>query len=154
MNYIKLYDQELYKESYITTLQSYNNISSEAILYTIKNIITIDSFKVSSISQLKKLLFFYFYKKWDIKFENGFIIYIDNKNYNISLNDISENKLLVSDYNNLINYWKNEIFLKWLKQTDNLIDHLLLYVKENSELYAFEWEHFPLFKWLINELVD
>lgn len=155
MELYKIYDNQEYKKCHIESLKKLQfDKDPENILYILKSIISQDSFKVFSHSQCKKLLFYYFYLLWKIEFENGYCLEINSYNYKISLKNISEKNINFEKFIDICNFWKNKHFLENIDKNQNIIDYILEFIKENSELYAFSWEHFPLFKWLINELVD
>lgn len=151
-----IYDNQDYKKCLLNSLihLKESDSNSEDILYIIKSIISLDSFKIESIIQCKILLFYYFYTLWIIKFENWYTFVIHNDKYTLGLSDIINNKIDFDTFINICDFWKNKHFLSDLDTQENIIDYILWFIKENSELYAFSWKHFPLFKWLINELVD
>lgn len=149
------YDNQFYQLCHIHCLKNlkYNN-NSDTILYLLKSIISEDGFKIFSLSQCKKLLFYYFYLEEKVVFDNGYVLKINSQNYKLSLQNISDINIDFEKFIEICDFWKNKHFLENIHKNQNIIDYILDFVKQNSELYAFSWEHFPLFKWLINELVD
>lgn len=167
---VELFDNEKYSEV-ISLTNPYNKTEFKdyEILYYLKAILVLDDFKIKNKDEIKKLLFYYFYLSWKVEFENNYIFYFKGNLYLNFLNlerDISE----LSDFKQYFDLWKNEIFLnkiidksikqdknnfrEWAVEIDNIIDFFMNFTHECSELYAFSWENFPLFKWLINELID
>ena len=165
-----LFDDEKYSEVLdLTNPYKNNNINDFNILYYLKSKLAIDGFHIKEKKEIKKLFFYYFYLIWEVSFDNNYSfsfkkeLKIDFLNFD---NDIKELK----NYKNYFNLWKNEVFLNkiidisiwedkmnfnhWAKSVIDIVDFFLVFTHDCSELYAFSWEHFPLFKWLINELLD
>jgi hypothetical protein len=77
---------------------------------------------------------------------------------------------LLNNFKQYFNLWKNEVFLnkiidttsfiqwynykQWARKVWNIVDFFINFTYECSDLYAFSGEHFPLFKWLINKLIN
>lgn len=167
-NFVDLYENEYYKKSFLNTLLSLKDwITEENLLYLIKNIITKDDFKVKNIEQIKKIVFYYFYKKWNVEFDNNYSFNFKKNTLKVNLKFFQEEREY-KDFKKYFNLWKNEVFLnkvidttiwqnindfrQWAVWVDNIIDFFIYFLKENFELYSLSWEHFPLFKWLINEI--
>lgn len=152
--WIEMYDNQLYKSCHLQSLIDLkSNKDPDNFLYILKSIISQDWFKVFSHSQCKKLLFYYFYLQWKVEFENGYTLFIDSQKYKLDLMNISAINIDFSKFIDICDFWKNKHFLENIDNDKNIINYILEFIKENSELYAFSGENFPLFKWLINELV-
>ena len=156
MELSEVYDNRDYKLSLLNSLKILKDSHTDhvSVLYIIKSIISLDGFKVRSISQCKILIFYYFYRLWKVEFEWWYTFIINNTKYSIGLNDIITNNINFDDFINICDFWKNEHFLENIDSNQKIIDYILEFIKENSELYAFAWENFPLFKWIINEVVE
>ncbi len=166
---ISLFEDELY-DSVLEITNPYTNESygDVEILYYIKSRIVADNFKIANKKEMKELLFYYFYLVWKVEFENNYSILFNKQQLKIHFWDLKENIYTLKDFSTYFDFWKNKHFLqsKLDKKTwatidpnsnykgKNIIDFFLYQTHECSELYAFSWEHFPLFKWLINELTS
>ncbi len=169
---IELFDNEKYKEVYKLT-NPYNKdiILDYEILYFLKSKLVLDDFKINNSNEIKKILFYYFYLLWKIKFENNYSFYFKKELLKLDFNNLEKDLNSLKDFKQYFELWKNKVFLnkiidktlknnnkmefrQWSKEVYNIIDFFIEFTKECSELYAFSWEHFPLFKWLINELSD
>ena len=170
-DYISYYDDQNYRQSFLMVLSSFTKESSPSnIVYLIKNIIAQDNFQVNSKEQLRKLVFYYFYTLWEVRFTNDYCIYFKKDILDMKLFSfvtIEENEKY-SNFQQYFDLWKNVVFLnkvidttiekhlEWIKknaiEVSTIIDFFIVILHENFELYTLEWEHFPLFKWLIWEL--
>lgn len=166
---IELFDNEKYKEVYnLTNPYKKENILDYEILYFLKSKLVLNDFKIKDKNEIKKILFYYFYLTWKVEFENWYYFSFKNKLLKLDFNNLDEQVKFLKDFKNYFDLWKNKIFLnkiidntiniknknyrEWVIIVENIIDFFIEFTKECSELYAFYWEHFPLFKWLINEL--
>lgn len=168
---LEMFDYEKYNEVMdITNPYNLEFINDYEILYYLKSKLVLDNFKINDKNEIKKLLFYYFYLLWAVEFENDYNFSFKKDLLNISFNNFEDETSWLSNFKQYFDLWKNEIFLNkivdstssnklsdyrdWAFEVDNLIDFFIYFTHECSELYAFSWEHFPLFKWLINELID
>lgn len=167
---IELFDNEKYKEVYEFCCP-YNkmDVKDYEILYFLKSKIVLDDYKVRDVLEIKKLFFYYFYLLWKVEFENSYVFYF-NKNLKIGFNSFEKDISYLKNFKNYFTFWKNEVFLNkiidksikqnkmnfkhWAVGVDNIVDFFINFTYECSQLYAFSWEHFPLFKWLINQLAN
>lgn len=172
MDFVELYDQWSYKLSFRENLRSYKDwLTAEKLVYGIKNIITNDDFKIKNTDQVKKLTFYYFYLSGGASFTNGYSFSFNKEKLHVDINFFEEyEQLNLSDFQQYFHLWRNDIFLSKVvdtsigqdistfregaKEVDNIIDFFTYFLHENLELYSLAWEHFPLFKWIINELMD
>jgi hypothetical protein len=156
MELSEIYDNEDYNlcllKSLIKLKDNWKN--HENILYIIKSLISIEGFKVHSISQCKILIFYYFYTLWRVEFEWWYTFIIDNTKYHIWLNDIINDNVSFDKFKSICDFWKNKHFLADIDDNIGINNYILMFIKQNSELYAFSWDNFPLFKWIINEVVE
>lgn len=170
MNYINLYEDGNYKLSYRETLRSFKSISEDSIVYLIKNIITKDGFQITDKKQMKLLVFYYFYLRWEVNFDNDYDFFICKESLNINLVNLKNiDNIWLVNFKQYFKFWRNEIFLnnivdlssgegiessnESLQKADNIIDFFLYFLHQNFELYSLKWKHFTLFKWIINEIV-
>ncbi|MDD3145130.1 MAG: hypothetical protein PHV23_03370 [Candidatus Gracilibacteria bacterium] len=167
---IDYFETEDYKKSLLETLKSFNDgITDEKLLYIIKNLVVFNNFEFENNKNIKLLLFYYFYLKGGVEFDNGYKFSFNN-NLDLNLNKLLNiNNTQLSNFKQYFDFGKNEIFLnkiidltvlsrevnadKKIVDVDNIIDFFFCFTKECSELYSFSGEHFPLFKWLINDVV-
>jgi hypothetical protein len=89
-----------------------------------------------------------------VKFENNYIFYFRKELLKLNFNNLEKQIEWLNNLKDYFDLWANDIYLNKIKETDNIIDFFLYFTSECSELYAFSGEHFPFFKWLINELID
>ncbi len=174
-NYVSLYDEEKFKLSLLQILSLFRwgeYKQSECIMFIIKNIITLHDFQIQNKFLIKLLLVYYFFIEWKVKFTNDYSIRFSSKFLPKWLTWFEKyiREHVKEDFQSFLILWKNTIFLNKIrditlkesnieyvervKDVDNFIDFFLKIVHENSELYSFSWEHFPLLKWLINELCE
>lgn len=168
---IDLFDNEQYEEVYdLTNPYNKNILNDYEILYFLKTKLALDDFQIKDKNEIKKLLFYYFYIVGSVEFENKYSFSFNKELLKISFKNLEKNIEWLSDFKQYFDLGKNEIFLnkiidkslknnnwkykKWSKEVNNIVDFFILFTYECSELYAFKWEHFPLFKWLINKLED
>ncbi len=162
------YENQQYKKSLLSCLISLRNWFNEVnCLYIIKNTITLDGFSIKDQQNIKKLFFYYWFLKKQIKFENGYSFSFKNIKVNINSLIYSRDKY-TWDFRQYFEFGDNKIFLskiydksydspynrEWGKEVDNIIDFFLYFCRECSELYSFSGKNFPLFKWIISELCD
>ena len=167
---IDYFETEDYKKSLLETLKSFKNwITDEKILYIIKNLVVFNNFEFENNKNIKLLLFYYFYIKWRVEFDNWYTFYFNDKLDLDLIKLVNINKQGLSNFKQYFDFWKNDIFLnkiidltisnreietdKKIIDVDNIVDYFFCFTKECSELYSFSWENFPLFKWLINDIV-
>ena len=166
---IELYDDAKYRESLLACLVSLKDgFTQTNCLYIIKNIITLDEFEVRSRDRIKKLLFYYWNLKGSVEFTNDYSFSMTDE-LNINLHFLLHHEEMdISDFQQYLELGENTIFLeriydtsRWsaydktrrdAREANNIIDFYLFFCHECSELYSFSGPHFPLFKWLINEL--
>jgi len=170
-NIIDLFDNENYKDIInITNPYNINNINSFELLYYLKSKLALDNFIIKDKEEVKKILFYYFYLVWEVKFENDYNFKFKKDELKINFSNLDKDILWLIDFKQYFILSKNIIFLdkikdlsiennsfysrEWAIEVDNIIDFCLYFTYECSELYSFSWEHFPLFKWLINNLLD
>ena len=168
---IQLFDEEEYREVFnVTNPYKKEKILASEILYFLKSKIVLDGFQIKDKKEIKKIFFYYFYLVWEVKFENNYIFYFKKELLNLDINNLNERIIWLNNFKQYFNIWKNEVFLnkiidrtvlkeglnygEWALKVDNIIDFFINFTYECSELYVFSWVHFPLFKWLINELVN
>lgn len=167
---IDLFDYENYSEVYdLTNPYKKDIILDYEILYFLKSKLALDKFKIKDKKEIKKLFFYYFYLVWKVEFDNNYYFSFNNS-IKISFKEFEKEILKLNDFKNYFYLWKNEIFLnkivdttilkdwlnyrEWAFEVNNIIDFFIVFTYECSELYAFSWNELPLFKWLINELID
>jgi hypothetical protein len=169
---INSYDEALYHVSFLQTLSSLKDwTDAEKILYIIKNIITQSNFHVTSHKQMAFLVLYYFYYLWEVPFTNGYTIYFIKDHLALSLWNISSiNTLWFTNFRQYFDLWKNELFLNKIidmtredgvrythpevERVYDFVQFFMVFLHENLELYSLDSEHFPLFKWLVNEIVE
>jgi len=166
---IELFDTEKYKEVYdFTNPYTKNDILDYEILYFLKSKLVLDYFKIKDKKEIKKLLFYYFYLVWKVEFENNYSFYFKKDLLKLNFKNLEKELEWLKDFKKYFELWKNDVFLnkiidettnyneknirQWAIKVNNIIEFFIEFTKECSELYTFSWEHFPLFKWLINEL--
>lgn len=166
---IELFDNEKYKEVYdLTNPYKKEKVLDYEILYFIKSKLVLDAFKIKDKEEIKKLFFYYFYLVWEIKFENSYSFSFKKDLLKLEFKNLEKQIKWLGDFKQYFELWKNKVFLnkviditvdynernirQWAVKVNNIIDFFIEFTKECSELYAFSWEHFPLFKWLINEI--
>ena len=169
---IALFDEEKYREVLdITDIYKNKYLKDFEVLYYLKSKLVLDDFEIKDLEETKKILFYYFYLVWKVDFSNDYSFCF--KKDSLEIRDFSVLEKTIegkSDFKNSFLLWKNEIFLNkiidqsiqndeskfkdWARKVNNLIDFFLVFTHECSELYSFSGEHFPLFKWLINELLE
>ena len=147
-----------------------NNHKNYEILYYIKSILVLNDFKVDNTKKIKELWFYYFYLVGRVEFTNNYALIFNKKILDIRFCDLESKVYKIKDFKQYFIFWNNHIFLNKimditssegiqkdhenLKKANNIIDFFFYFVHECSELYSFSWEHFPLFKWLINEICE
>ncbi len=169
---ISLYEDAQYRDSFLETLKSFKFwINSNTLVYLIKNIITRDWFFVRDKKQLKLLILYYFYLLWEVSFTNDYKILFRKDKLHINMKFILQLETLdLNNFKQFFDLGKNEVFLTRIIDTTlpesslnqrndvvrvwTLIDFFIVFLHENFELYSLEWEYFPLFKWLINEVQE
>jgi hypothetical protein len=114
--------------------------------------LALNNFEIESKKEIKKLLFYYFYLVWKIEFENNYYFSFRKEILKIDFKNLDQNFDLWKNHKQYFDLWKNEHFINNKIKKLNIIDFFINFTYECSELYAFKWEHFPLFKWLINKL--
>jgi hypothetical protein len=135
----------------------------------LKSKLVLDNFKIKDKKEIKKLLFYYFYLLWEVNFTTYSFKFDKTKIY-FSFNDFDNYLNKLTNFEIYFDFWKNVTFLNkiidktietnyiiyksWYLEVYNIVDFFIYFTHECSELYAFSWENFPLFKWLINELGD
>ncbi len=166
---IELFDQEKYKEVYdLTNPYKKENIKDYELLYFLKSKVVLDDFNIEDKDEIKKIFFYYFYLVWEVKFENNYSIIFKKDLLKLNFKNLEKQIKWLDNFKQYFNLWKNEVFLnkvidvtvnydkieirEWAIKVNNLIDFFIEFTKECSELYGFSGEHFPLFKWLINEI--
>ncbi len=166
---LRLFDNQQYKEViWLTNPYKTENIWQFELLYYLKSTLACNDFNINEVQEVKKLLFYYFYLLWEVQFDNWYTFRFRKEMYKISFSHFDTDIQFIKWYKDYFDFWKNEVFLnkiidtsngkkiwewqKWVIETDNIVDYFLYFTYECSELYTFKWEHFPLFKWLINEL--
>ena len=166
---IELFDNEKYKEVYtLTNPYSKANILAYEILYFLKSKLVLYDFKIKDKEEIKRILFYYFYLVWKVEFDNWYYFSFKKDLLNLNFKNLENDIKWLKNFKQYFELWKNEVFLnkiidvtidnkqenyrQWAIEVNNIIDFFIEFTKECSELYAFVWEHFPLFKWLINEL--
>lgn len=167
--FVLAFDDEDYSQSFIETLKNLKVwVNENNILYLIKNLVIRNNFTVDR--NIKLLLFYYFYLQWEVVFENWYSLKILNQKLDVRLTSLlMVDKMRLTDLKQYFDFWKNDIFLNKIVDltiskipcnadrkivwADNIVDFCMLFIKECSGLYAFSWEHFPLLKWLINEII-
>ena len=168
---IELFENEQYKEVYnLTNPYKKKDILDYEILYFLKSKLVLDDFKIIDKNEIKKLLFYYFYLAWKVSFENNYKFIFRKKLLKLSFYNLENNIKSLQNFKQYFDLWKNKIFLnkviditvswnnknyrQWAIKVNNIIDFFINFIHECSELYNFSWEHFPLFKWVINKLMD
>lgn len=170
MNFQELYDEQKYGKSLLECLRSFKEgTTPEAIVFLIKNSISMDGFKIKDQGQIKKLTFYYFYLLWKVTFTNDYQFYFKKEILRVNLRfllshewesdfahyfDLGKNVIFLNKIKDLTATWGPTEFRKWVIEVDDIIDFFIAFTHENLELYSLEWEHFPLFKWVINELSE
>lgn len=166
---IELFDQEKYKEVYdLTNPYKKENIKDYELLYFLKSKVVLDDFNIEHKDEIKKIFFYYFYLVWEVKFESNYSILFKKDLIRLDFKDLDNQIKWLKNFKQYFDLWKNEVFLnkiidvtvnydkieirEWAVKVNNIIDFFIEFTKECSELYAFSGEHFPLFKWLINEI--
>ena len=114
MELSEIYDNNDYKKCLLYSLINLKNNwkSNDSIIYIIKSIISLDSFKVNSIHQCKILIFYYFYTLWKVEFEWGYSFVINNSQYKLWVNDIVNDNIQFEKFVDICNFWKNKHFLQ------------------------------------------
>lgn len=167
MNYKEYYDKKDYKTSLRESLRALklSQRDGEEYIYIIKNIISLDDFLVKNTALMQKLFFYSFYSRGKVSFTNNYSFYFW-ENLSLSLFSLHKDYKNISHFHQYFAFGENEIFLsnicdmtnwkKWEQEREafNIIEYFLYFTFECSELYSFSWEHFPLYKWLIWELVE
>jgi len=152
---MELFDDEKYEEIVILTNPYKKNIILDfEILYYLKSKLALDNFKIKDSLEVKKILFYYFYLVWNVKFENNYSFSFNKKLLKLNFNNLEKEIKWLNNFKQYFSLWRNEIFLNKVTNTNTIIDFFIKFTYECSELYAFSGEDLPLFKWLINELID
>ena len=166
---IELFDNEKYKEVYtLTNPYKKEDILDYEILYFLKSKLVLNDFKIKDKEEIKRILFYYFYLVWKVEFDNWYYFSFKKDLLKLNFNDLENDIKWLKNFKQYFELWKNEVFLnkiiditidnkikdyrQWAVEVSNIIDFFIEFTKECSELYVFVWEHFSLFKWLINEL--
>lgn len=166
---IELFDNENY-QIILDNIDINNSIFDYEVLYYLKSKLALNDFKIYDIYEIKKIVFYYFYLVWSVDFENNYSFTFNKNLLILDFKNLDNEIIKINNFKKYFNLWKNEIFLNKIKdnsikdiiisysedavEVNNIIDFFIYFTHECSELYAFSWEHFPLFKWLINELAN
>lgn len=173
MNYLESYELENYSKSLLLILTNFSKeLNEEKILMIIKNLVALNNFSIHNSDVIKKLVFWYFFLRWLVDFSNGYTLICKKEYLEVNFNFFMKKEYeTLTNYSQFFDFGKNEIFLNkivdttiatysdydkatWKAEANTIFDFFILFLYENFELYSLEWEHFPLFKWLINELAE
>lgn len=164
-----MFDNQMYEDVLeITNPYINEKINSFYLLYYLKSLLVLENFVVRDKKEIKKIFFYYFYLKSKVEFDNDYTFYFNKKKIFINFKNFEEDIKGIRNFKSLFILWKNKILLnrivdlsiwenikdfrKWAIEVDNILDFFMVFTKECSDLYIFSWEHYPLFKWLINKL--